>query len=175
MATCSSCGNPNAVHARFCQTCGAALPPEGVETTPDTGEARPESHIDSGIYGGFWVRVVASVIDWIVVGVATGVIAAAAMGMLGVGITLYMITAWLYEALLLASAKQATLGKMAMGLLVTDYDGRRLTFGRATGRHFAKYLSSATFGIGYILVAFTDRKQGLHDLVASTLVRQNSR
>jgi len=65
---------------------------------------------------------------------------------------------------------QATLGKRIVGLKVTDLAGNRIGFGRATGRHFAKMLSSMIMNIGYIMVAFTDRKQGLHDMLAGTLV-----
>jgi len=71
---------------------------------------------------------------------------------------------------MLASEKQATLGKMAMGLIVTDDNNQRLTFGRATGRHFAKYLSGLALGIGFVMAAFTERKQALHDMIAGTLV-----
>ena len=55
---------------------------------------------------------------------------------------------------------------------ITDLYGNRISFERATGRHFAKWLSSMVLGIGYIMVGFTERKQGLHDLVAGTLVRR---
>ncbi len=180
MGHCPSCGNSNAAHARFCQACGAALPePVSGETlspdeTSSPGEVRDDSPPVQREYGGFWVRVVAAIIDWMVVGVATGIIAAAAMGLLGVGVTLFVVISWLYEAFLLSSERQATLGKLAMGLVVTDYNDRRLTFGRATGRHFAKYLSGVILWIGYIMVAFTDRKQGLHDMVASTFVVRTS-
>jgi uncharacterized RDD family membrane protein YckC len=56
---------------------------------------------------------------------------------------------------------------------VTDIEGRRITFARATGRYFAKMVSSLTLCIGYIMVAFTERKQGLHDMMASTLVTRS--
>ena len=69
-----------------------------------------------------------------------------------------------------ASEKQATPGKMALGLIVTDMTGGRISIPRALGRYFAKILSGLILFIGYIMVAFTDRKQGLHDLLASTLV-----
>jgi uncharacterized RDD family membrane protein YckC len=77
---------------------------------------------------------------------------------------------WLYEALMTSSSKQATLGKMALSLKVTDKEGRRLTFLHATGRHFAKFVNGFTMNIGYIMAGFTDRKQGLHDMIAGTYV-----
>jgi uncharacterized RDD family membrane protein YckC len=90
---------------------------------------------------------------------------------LGPGLlTLSTVAQWLYFALLESSSKQATVGKMALGIRVTDLDGRRITFGRATGRHFGKILSGLILGIGFLMAAFTERKQALHDMLAGTLV-----
>jgi uncharacterized RDD family membrane protein YckC len=77
---------------------------------------------------------------------------------------------WLYFSLMESSAKQATLGKMALGIIVTDGSYNRISFGRATGRFFAKLISNITICIGYIIIAFTSQKQGLHDIIAGTLV-----
>jgi uncharacterized RDD family membrane protein YckC len=77
---------------------------------------------------------------------------------------------WLYEALMTSSPRQATLGKMALHLKVTDKDGRRLSFLHATGRHFAKWINGFTMNIGYIIAGLTERKQGLHDMIAGTYV-----
>jgi uncharacterized RDD family membrane protein YckC len=78
---------------------------------------------------------------------------------------------WLYYALMESSERQATLGKMALSLKVTDMNGKRLSFGHATGRYFAKLVSGMIpFGIGYVIAGFTERKQALHDFIASTLV-----
>jgi len=81
-----------------------------------------------------------------------------------------MVAQWLYFALMEASSNQGTLGKMAMGIKVTDAMGYPVTFGRATGRYFGKILSGAILMIGYIMAAFTERKQALHDMMAGTLV-----
>ncbi|HEY4678350.1 MAG TPA: RDD family protein, partial [Candidatus Angelobacter sp.] len=77
----------------------------------------------------------------------------------------------LYFALQESSAHQATVGKRAMNIYVTDLQGRRISFGQATGRHFSRVLSSI-LAIGYIMVAFTEKKQGLHDIIAGTLVKR---
>lgn len=77
---------------------------------------------------------------------------------------------WLYEALLTSSRWQGTLGKKLLNLRVTDLAGNPVSFGRATARYFGKILSGMTMYIGFIMVAFTERKQGLHDLLASTQV-----
>ena len=76
----------------------------------------------------------------------------------------------LYFVLMDSSAKQGTLGKIALGLVVTDVQGNRIGLGRAAGRYFAKILSSLILLIGFIMIAFTERKQGLHDILCSTLV-----
>jgi uncharacterized RDD family membrane protein YckC len=77
---------------------------------------------------------------------------------------------WLYYALLESSAWQGTLGKKALGLEVTDLQGRRIGFGRASGRFFAKFISVLTLFIGFIMAGFTERKQALHDMIAGCLV-----
>jgi uncharacterized RDD family membrane protein YckC len=79
-------------------------------------------------------------------------------------------SSWLYEAFLESSSRQATLGKMVLSLRVTDLEGHRISFLRATGRHFAKIVSVATLFIGYIMAGLTERKQALHDILAATLV-----
>jgi uncharacterized RDD family membrane protein YckC len=77
---------------------------------------------------------------------------------------------WLYEALLTSSSKQATVGKMVFGLRVTDTNGQQISFGRASARHFSKYISGLILMVGYIIAGFTARKQALHDIIAETLV-----
>ena len=81
---------------------------------------------------------------------------------------------WLYFALMESSAWQATLGKKVLGLYVTDLEGRRLGFGRATGRYFAKAISNFTLLIGYVIAGFTKKKQALHDIIAGCLVLRNA-
>jgi len=77
---------------------------------------------------------------------------------------------WLYYAGMEGSDAQATLGKSALGIVVTDLDGNRISFGRATARFFARYLSLFSFMIGYLIQPFTTKRQALHDLIAGTLV-----
>ncbi|WP_430392145.1 RDD family protein [Dyella sp. 20L07] len=80
------------------------------------------------------------------------------------------VLTWLYFALCESSPWQGTLGKRALGIRVTDMEGKRITFARATGRYFSKMLSIFILFIGFLMVAWTQRKQGLHDLIAQTLV-----
>ena len=79
---------------------------------------------------------------------------------------------WLYEAMMTSSPRGATVGKMAFGLRIVRFDGAQLSFGRASARHFAKYMLTplVPLAIGYLLAAFTSRKRALHDMVADTLV-----
>ncbi|MDA2913784.1 RDD family protein [Acidobacteriia bacterium AH_259_A11_L15] len=76
----------------------------------------------------------------------------------------------LYFAFMESSSWQATLGKKALSLMVTDSDGNRLSFGRALGRNLAKIVSSLTLLIGYLMAGFTQKKQALHDMIAGCLV-----
>lgn len=78
--------------------------------------------------------------------------------------------AWLYFAILESSKYQATIGKMALGIIVTDLQGNRISFGRASGRFFGKLLSAVVLCTGYFMAGFTSRKQALHDLLAQCLV-----
>ncbi len=69
-----------------------------------------------------------------------------------------------------SSEAQATLGKRALGIIVTDLNGARIIFYRATGRHFGKIVSSITLGFGFIMAGFTEKKQALHDKMFDCLV-----
>ena len=141
-------------------------------------------------YAGFFQRLAAYVLDWIMIAVAVfaiaivvGVILAVVLGgndpkaaqrvgfftglLANVAI---VFVGWIYFAMLESSAKQATLGKRLLGIVVTDEHGQRISFVRATGRYFAKVLSSIML-VGFIMAAFMPKKQALHDLIAGTSVR----
>ena len=81
-----------------------------------------------------------------------------------------LLIAWLYYALLESSSSRASLGKMALGIVVVDLEGNRLSFARASGRIWGKWVSTLIILIGYIMAAFTERKQALHDIMAGCLV-----
>lgn len=83
---------------------------------------------------------------------------------------LFLIVPWLYFAYLESSRNQATLGKLAVRIAVTDMQGNRITFARATLRFFAMSLSFLTLCVGFVIPAFTRYRQGLHDMVAGTLI-----
>ncbi len=140
------------------------------------------------IHAGFWRRCAALLIDGLLLGavligvqVVLGVGSLSALDVSDAGIAaifgammMLMLVAfvgqWLYFALFESASVQATPGKMAMGIKVVDDSGRRIGFGRASGRYFSKIISGMILNIGYLLAGFTERKQALHDMLAGTLV-----
>jgi len=150
-------------------------------------------------YAGFWIRFIAYIIDSFIIGFLEFLIVLPLLGLFGVKIfelstlrelenadpdllipviasaitglslTVLLIT-WFYYALLHSGARQATVGKMALSLKVTDINGDRLTFARASLRYFSKILSGLFMMIGYIMAGFTPKKQALHDYIANTYV-----
>jgi uncharacterized RDD family membrane protein YckC len=148
-------------------------------------------------YGGFWIRLLAHLIDHVVLGAVAAplffiMVLPAALrvvheaernnsdpspemlfaifGSIFIYVVLAFVGQWLYEALLTSSSWQGTIGKRVLRLKVVDQAGQRISFGRATGRFFAKILSSMFFCIGFIMIGLTERKSGLHDMVAGTQV-----
>ena len=157
---CPRCGKENDDTARYCQACGNGLQP-AITPSPATGVAR---------YAAFWERFVAQVIDVVILSVATGTVFTATFG---AGMAIGFFAPWLYEAFMTSSEWQATVGKRVMSIVVTDLNGNRMSFARATGRHFAKYISVFLLGIGFVIAAFTAKKQALHDMIAETLVMKH--
>ncbi len=200
---CSKCGAQNFATAQFCQKCGDGLsvgqtpvPPAVPARVYATAPAVAYAAVPTAPYGGFWIRLLAHLIDHVVLGVVAAPLffilvfpamlrviheaernqepspelIVAIMSSIFIYVVLAFVGQWLYEALLTSSSWQGTLGKRVLRLKVTDEMGNRIGFGRATGRFFAKILSSMFFCIGFIMVGLTDRKRGLHDMLAGTLV-----
>jgi uncharacterized RDD family membrane protein YckC/type II secretory pathway pseudopilin PulG len=137
----------------------------------------------SEVYAGFWKRFAAAIIDYAILvavsallGWVAGTLYEAAAGTVaksaaeGIGNVVGILVWWIYYASLESSAKQATPGKLALRIKVVDREGGRISFGRATGRHFAKLVSGMILMIGYLMAGFTARKQALHDMLAGCLV-----
>lgn len=146
-------------------------------------------------YAGFWRRFFAYLIDKVLLSVIGGIILIPFIAMIGLGalanqdydasssiglviallgaylmaVVVIFVIDWLYFALM-ESRKGATLGKMALGIVVTDMNGNMITFGRATGRYFGKLISGLILCVGYIMAGFTQQKQALHDILAGCLV-----
>jgi uncharacterized RDD family membrane protein YckC len=150
-------------------------------------------------FAGFWLRVAAAIVDGVIVSVALGVLLVPLFLLSGLGTTIGALTQnhgrpdpaifigliglililtgisvlvqWLYHAYLESGERQGTWGKQVLGLYVTDLMGNPITFGHASGRFFAKIVTGMIpLGIGYIMAGFTERKQALHDMIASCLV-----
>ena len=138
-------------------------------------------------YAGFWKRSAAAVIDWVILFISVTILHQVLIdsefiiellsedfdAFLEFAIWLNIVAAltyWIYFAAFESCSKQATLGKMACGIKVTDLNGRRIGFGKATGRFFGKILSMVILLIGFIMIVFTEKKQGLHDKMAGCLV-----
>lgn len=149
-------------------------------------------------YAGFWKRFLALIIDGIVIWVLQAFIIVPILGLVGfsiatappdmsdpdaaMGMVASIIAAagaiWLvvitiqvlYFSFMEASKYQGTLGKMALGIVVTDVNGGKLDFTKALVRNLCKLISNFTLLIGYIIAGFTAKKQALHDMIAGTLV-----
>jgi uncharacterized RDD family membrane protein YckC len=202
---CSKCGTNLAPGAAFCQVCGAAAP--AAQVAPVTTDAVPASPprvsphwlpSPTRAYAGFWLRVVAFLIDRVLLGVVLGAafipiflasgLAAVVRGMIqerqpdpaavfafastiALFIGASILAGWLYYAYFESSEWQGTIGKKVMNLAVTDLQGNRVSFARASGRYFASFITRLIpLGVGYILAGITEKKQALHDMIASCLV-----
>ena len=205
---CSKCGATMPSGSAFCSTCGqafsvAAAPPLMHPTVAAPLAAGVMSYpayaaIRRAEYAGFWERVLAFLIDNVVVCVGIVVIVIPLffltglgavltriaqdedlgdagffliIGMFLVAATASLLVTWLYHALMESSAWQATVGKRALGLVVTDMTGQRVSFGRSSGRHFGKIITNLVPAfLGFLMAAFTEKRQALHDMMAGCLV-----
>jgi uncharacterized RDD family membrane protein YckC len=199
---CFKCGSAMPDGAAFCPTCGqgfsvaAAAPRAPMMNVPAAAPAY--AAVPRVEYAGFWLRVLAYVIDNAVIAVGILVVLIPLIILTGLGgllsrirppegledagffliigliflaATVSLVVTWLYHALMESSEWQATVGKRVLGLVVTDMAGRRVSFGRSTGRHFGKIVTNMVPAlIGYIMAGFTERKQALHDMMAGCLV-----
>jgi uncharacterized RDD family membrane protein YckC len=204
---CSKCGTNVTDGAAFCSACGqpmagpqviASAPALQVPGLPPTYASPVLAPILPSPYAGFWLRVVAHLIDDLLLGIGIGILVLLGVAMVGVDSIRSMaesmkgedfqmpgaiisaillvsfaslVLAWLYNAGMESSKNQGTLGKIALGLIVTDSQGRAIGFGHASGRYFAKIITGLIpLGIGYAMAGFTEKKQALHDMIAGCLV-----
>jgi len=138
-------------------------------------------------YAGFWKRFAAYLIDAVILNISAFIVTFIAGFVYIVSIKaviskadidnitpyvyiLSIVIVWLYYAFMESSSKQATLGKMILGIKVTGLSGEKISFKIAAGRFFAKIPSGLIFGIGYMMAGWTEKKQALHDMLADTLV-----
>jgi uncharacterized RDD family membrane protein YckC len=176
----------------FCAHCGVALY-EGAASCSACGRPVHAAEREAApvAYAGFWLRAAAFVIDSLVLVIPSFLIFAVVVAFFGLQLPtqdatlqdlpmprrlffetygVVLIVQWLYFAVMESSPWRGTLGNRALGIAVSDLEGRRISFGRASVRSFAKLLLSAAFMVGYLVAAFTEKRQALHDIVAKTLV-----
>jgi uncharacterized RDD family membrane protein YckC len=199
IAFCSACGQPMVGFSVGQAAAAAPAAPGGTVYTPPAQAGWQAPAAPAAVaYAGFWLRFVAAFIDGIVLWIPLlPIFVLVFLGsfrnlgsmrdpvemraIFGPKIVLILLIcalgSWLYWGLMESSSWQATLGKKALGLLVTDLEGRRISFGRATGRFCGgrllsgfPYLGGLYFLIDCLCVAFTERKQAIHDMMAGTLV-----
>jgi uncharacterized RDD family membrane protein YckC len=176
---CPRCGTWLPDEAASCSLCGLVLRPGAAAAPP--GVTTPAVVVEQVAYAGFWRRFWALLIDVIVtyfpiatVRVLLGLPASGSFDPLQASAwwagTFELLIDWLYAAILISSPWRATLGQAVMDLHVTDLNGDRISFARATGRWLAQILNLVTLGFGILLQVFTTRRQALHDLVSRTVV-----
>lgn len=147
-----------------------------------------ESEINQENYAGFWFRVIAAIVDGIISQIGAIIVVIPLAFVLGAsmagtssqreieaageafGMIMGILIPWLYFTVSESSSWQATLGKKMFGLKVTDMAGNKIGFGKANARYWSKIISAIILLVGFLMVAFTKQKQGLHDIIAGTLV-----
>jgi uncharacterized RDD family membrane protein YckC/Tfp pilus assembly major pilin PilA len=154
---CASCGNEALPGQQFCVQCRGER----------TGSAQAGE-----TYANFWRRAGAAIVDYLIVSFGTGVLMAILAPALGFNIAfpVLLLVIVLYYVAFESSPLQATPGKLALSIKVTDVEGERIGIGRSFGRYIGKFVSGLTLGIGYLMAFFTSHRQALHDKIASTLV-----
>jgi uncharacterized RDD family membrane protein YckC len=186
---CSRCGTWTPDSSSTCARCGEARAPqapvpvvEGLEVVATPSVPEPVAPPAPAVhYAGFWRRVAAMLVDVLLL-FFPGTILRVGVGMpppwspqpmkdgeMGLYLTVFAITTvftWLYSALLESSRWRGTLGQQLLDMRVGDGRDRRISFGRATARYFAQYLSAALCLVGYLFNLWTPRRQTLHDMVA---------
>ena len=191
---CPKCGIQVHEASLFCASCGTRLSdlavsigsdtartPESPEVPAATAALALDRDLAAGetvnVYAGFWRRAAAAILDTIVVWVALMILVAMALGFdsgegngVAAAYLLAVLGTWLYCAVMESSSRQATLGKMALGIKVAGLSGQRIGFWRATGRYFGKIVSNILLCVGYVMAAFTRRRQCLHDMMAGAVV-----
>ena len=172
-STCPDCGaiiDDNAGSCLYCRdkcsNCGAIIS-EKTGTCPNCGLKPGERVL---MYSGFWRRFAAAFIDGLILSIG-GLVFAVLIGYYTVEVQLLTILiGFVYTAGLESSKSQATIGKLALGIKVADLNGNRISCGRATMRYIVEYIGIMLLFIVYLTIPFSKNKQGIHDMIAGTIV-----
>lgn len=167
---CPHCGNFNEDTAVSCSTCGNSL--RGGISSTLSGDFP---------YVGFWPRLAAAIVDAVILNIVTYIVTTAVMMAFGDAVFTGIAISYglslgigiLYFAGLESSEKQATFGKQALGIKVVDIEGNRISFGKAILRYITKIITGLMLGLGYFAIIFSEKKQGLYDMIAQTYVVYN--
>lgn len=139
----------------------------------------PSSNEQTKHYAGFWIRVGAYLIDGIILWIIGIILSYVVLGNYSIIQSspllslLQFIVAIGYFTGMESSSKQATLGKAVVGIKVGDEQGRQISLGTAVGRYFCKILSAVILLIGFMMVGWDSKKQGLHDKIMDTYVYES--
>jgi uncharacterized RDD family membrane protein YckC len=117
------------------------------------------------IYAGFWQRLLAGIIDSIILIVIEVILILIPI----IGWILSLFVTWLYFAIQQSSTKQATFGMRALDIKITNENHGKIGFWRATGNFYLTVISALVVFIGFLMIAFTSKKQGFHNLISRTL------
>ncbi|MBI5787718.1 MAG: RDD family protein [Candidatus Schekmanbacteria bacterium] len=173
--TCTNCGKINHPQLAFCLICGTKL-----AKSPSPKPVFKAQAFDTNNPAGFFKRLSAFVLDQMIllcIGLAFGsLLSLALIKSGGQECIAYVMTkafgvlaGWAYYTSL-ETCLQATFGKLALGLAVTDLAGQPISFLRANVRYFGKILSAIVMGLGFLAIATSRKKQGWHDKLAGCLV-----
>ena len=188
---CRKCGDVLPDGTRVCPSCGE---PVSSSFDPDLIANALPAASRPVVYAGFWIRGLAFVLDGlliVIVFVAVILVPLMELGAIpanapytwfmafnrqtiAIRLLAFMLS-WLYFATMESSRRQATIGKKALGLVVTDFDGQRISFNRALWRDLLKIVFGMIFYFGFLFAAFMPRKQALHDILGKTLVLKRPR
>ncbi|MGA7459601.1 MAG: RDD family protein [Candidatus Korobacteraceae bacterium] len=188
-AVCASCGTRRLPDGHFCLSCGSSLTDPSSALADKSHSNRVPDTADKIEYAGFWLRFLAGAVDVVLEALGALLITLALDFVLqrfgrGLGIdrwnakvfagfayiAILAVGSWLYCAFMESSSWRATVGKRLLGLQVMDLEGRRISFGQATVRHFMKFLSLFCLMIGFLMAGWTKRRQALHDIPTDCLV-----
>lgn len=157
---CQNCGKENLNNSNYCYSCGIPL--------------RNNIVAQGSSFAGFWLRVGAFLIDYLIFSALYSVlnifVKEKNQNVAALELFFFIIATWLYNSLMESSKYQGSIGKKICKIKVLDKNGNKISFGRATIRHFSKITIVLTFYIGIIMIAFTKKKQSLHDIIAGCVV-----
>jgi uncharacterized RDD family membrane protein YckC len=164
---CPNCGKENLDIEISCSQCGFEL--------GRNPALRPSVVLK---FAGFWRRAIAFLLDYLIGYIVFFPLAyhllrpPKYMDMTNVRTFyfFYLLGGWLYYSLMESSSLQGTVGKLALRIKVTDLQGHRISFGKASARFWGKLISGLILGLGFFMAGWTMKKQALHDKMAGTLV-----